>query len=232
MFSVGLDVDTRALVFTELHQFSIIIDEWEKILLYAGNFSISSPILFIRLGKIYLTPSEQSAGNFTFSTKATAITKNTYNSYLNLPKIILICKSKIYRPNVKILLNINIQSYHTAVTSHPQINIHLLNPYFVTGLIDAEGCFTIRIRKNPKSKLGWSLEAMFVIDLHPKDIIILKHLKDYFKNVGNITLRKNSVRYYVSSLSDLNNYIIPHFLKYPLITQKKADFILFNKIID
>ena len=26
--------------------------------------------------------------------------------------------------------------------------------------------------------------------------------------------------------------IIPHFEKYPLITQKKADFILFTKVID
>lgn len=29
----------------------------------------------------------QSAGNFAFSTKAPAVTKNTYNSYNNLPKI-------------------------------------------------------------------------------------------------------------------------------------------------
>ena len=39
MFAVGLDVDQS--VFTE------------KILLYAGNFAISSPLVFIALGKIY-----------------------------------------------------------------------------------------------------------------------------------------------------------------------------------
>jgi len=117
MYAVGLDVDTKALVSTELHLFiptppvvcpngtgaeagagagagagslaqgKVAMDEWEKILLYAGNFSISSPLLFFRLGKIYFTSSEQSAGNFTFSTKATAVTKNTYNSYISLPKI-------------------------------------------------------------------------------------------------------------------------------------------------
>nr|YP_010697800.1 LAGLIDADG homing endonuclease [Porodaedalea chrysoloma]WCF76761.1 LAGLIDADG homing endonuclease [Porodaedalea chrysoloma] len=59
-----------------------------KILLYAGNSCISSPLVFITLGKIYLNllPG-QSAGNFSFSTKATAKTKNTYNSYTNLPII-------------------------------------------------------------------------------------------------------------------------------------------------
>jgi hypothetical protein len=34
-----------------------------------------------------------------------------------------------------------------------------------------------------------------------------------------------SVQYRVGSLKDLNDKIIPHFDKYPLITQKKADFI-------
>jgi len=76
MFSVGLDVDK--LVFTE------------KILLYAGNSSITininSPLVFITLGKIYLFK-RQSAGNFGFSTKATAVTKNTYTNYKFLPLI-------------------------------------------------------------------------------------------------------------------------------------------------
>jgi hypothetical protein len=70
MYTVGLDVDK--LVFTE------------KILLYAGNSSINSPLIFIMLGIIYLFK-RQSAGNFGFSTKATAVTKNTYTNYKNLP---------------------------------------------------------------------------------------------------------------------------------------------------
>ena len=74
MFAVGLDVDKS--VFTE------------KILLYAGNSCISSPLAFNSLGKIYLhSQSGQSAGNFTQSTKATASAKNTYTHYKNLPKI-------------------------------------------------------------------------------------------------------------------------------------------------
>ncbi len=86
MYTVGLDVDK--LVFTE------------KILLYAGNSCISSPLVLFTLGTIYffqkgknyslvflkLLPG-QSAGNFGFSTKATAVTKNTYSKYTNLPLI-------------------------------------------------------------------------------------------------------------------------------------------------
>ena len=73
MYSVGLDVDK--LVFTG------------KILLYAGKSYINSPLILIMLGTIYLLLKGQSAGNSGFSTKATAVTKNTYTNYENLPLI-------------------------------------------------------------------------------------------------------------------------------------------------
>lgn len=38
--------------------------------------------------------------------------------------------------------------------------------------------------------------------------------------------------YSVSSVKDLVNIIVPHFLKYPLLTQKGADFILFKQIVE
>jgi hypothetical protein len=72
MYTVGLDVDK--LVFTV------------KILLYAGNSSIYSPLIFIMLGIIYIFK-RQSAGNFGFSTKAMTATKNTSTKYNNLPLI-------------------------------------------------------------------------------------------------------------------------------------------------
>ena len=37
--------------------------------------------------------------------------------------------------------------------------------------------------------------------------------------------RKNSV-YRVSNVSYINNVIIPHFIEYPLISQKARDFLL------
>ena len=42
----------------------------------------------------------------------------------------------------------------TAAPPQPQMKLYLLNTYFVTGFIDAEGCFLIRVRINPKSKIG------------------------------------------------------------------------------
>lgn len=52
--------------------------------------------------------------------------------------------------------------------------------------------------------------------------------------VGTISIRKNknSAQYSVSSIQDLNNAIVAHFLKYPLLTQKHADFELFRRVIE
>lgn len=81
MYTVGLDVDK--LVFTCENNIFV------KILLYAGNSYISSPLVLVALGTIYLSLKSigQSAGNFSFSTKATAVTKNTYNKFRDLPVI-------------------------------------------------------------------------------------------------------------------------------------------------
>lgn len=90
-----------------------------KILLYAGNPWISSPLVLFTLGKIYLLQiARQSAGNFGFSIiAATAVTKNTFNKYTSLPKI----------------------SEHVP---KPKKNLHDDElGYFLAGLIEGDGWF-------------------------------------------------------------------------------------------
>ena len=108
-----------------------------------------------------------------------------------------------------------------------------LDPYFITGFSDAESSFIILILKEPRNEINWSVKTRFSIALHKKDTEILELIKSYFDGVGTISPQnKNSVQYRVSSLKDLNEKIIPHFDKYPLLTKKKADFILFKQIIN
>jgi hypothetical protein len=45
----------------------------------------------------------------------------------------------------------------------------VLNPYFVTGLIDAEGTFGIVLTIDYRSKTGWKVDSRFIIELHKKD---------------------------------------------------------------
>ena len=125
-------------------------------------------------------------------------------------------------------------------------------PWFVTGFTDAEGCFTIIARKSPilwgwspsgarpkgqspsgtRSSTGWKIEASFIINLHKKDVKLLKAIQDFFGGIGRISKERNGCRdFTVSSLDQIVTKIIPHFDKYPLITQKLADYILFREVI-
>jgi len=44
-----------------------------------------------------------------------------------------------------------------------------LNPFFVSGFVDGEGCFLVNVRANNKHKNGWRVEVAFKINLHKKD---------------------------------------------------------------
>ena len=107
-----------------------------------------------------------------------------------------------------------------------------LNPWFVTGLADSEGTFTIMIDPNQKRTLGWRVQAKFQIGLHKRDLDLLLQLQQFFGGIGSIGKSENMVFYSVSSVKDLTQTIIPHFLNYSLLTQKASDFLLFKAIVD
>ncbi len=71
----------------------------------------------------------------------------------------------------------------------------------------------------------------FFIHLHAKDLPILLSIKQFF-NIGGISHNKDSALYQVNSIKDLVNVIIPNFNLFPLISKKKADFLLFKLAIE
>ena len=109
-----------------------------------------------------------------------------------------------------------------------------LNPNWVIGFTDAEGCFRISIIKNKNSKgkaLPLSVRLYFQIGLHRKDEAILKLIRSEL-GVGKIYRgRKYSSELQVSSFKD-SERLIDYFEKYPLITQKLADYLLFKQAFE
>lgn len=121
---------------------------------------------------------------------------------------------------------INIIRYYSNVQSN--LAAPRLNPWFITGFTDGEGSFMLTIIKDKKYKLGWRVACRFAISLNRIDFLLLNRIKNFF-GVGNIIFMgkdKDSIQYRVESLKDLS-IIINHFDKYPLITKKRADYVLF-----
>jgi len=120
-----------------------------------------------------------------------------------------------------------------------------LHPYYIVGFTDAEATFTISITKDnrerktvrrqskDKEREIYSIHPSFAISLNIKDKDLISKLQSYF-GVGRVKqdLGNNAIAYYVNSVKDLTSIIIPFFNKYPLITQKRADFILFKLAIE
>jgi len=106
-----------------------------------------------------------------------------------------------------------------------------LNPYYVTGFTDGEGCFSVSVSTNLRYKTGYRVKAAFHIGLHIRDLALLEQIQLFF-GVGNITkLGAESVQFRVSGLEDLK-VIMNHFDKYPLLTNKQSDYLLFKKVVN
>jgi LAGLIDADG endonuclease len=101
------------------------------------------------------------------------------------------------------------------------------------GFADAESCFNISISKRT-NKINSEVQARFLIETHIKEIDLLFKIQSFFGGVGNITqiVKKNTSRYSVVSIKDINNFIVPHFLKYPLQSVKLIDFESWLEIIN
>ena len=76
------------------------------------------------------------------------------------------------------------------------------------------------------------VRVIFSIALHQNDMDILLEIKSYFGGVGNIIKeRENSLLYIIYNLKQIATVILHHFDIFPLITQKRADYLLFSKAV-
>jgi len=73
-------------------------------------------------------------------------------------------------------------------------------------------------------------ELFLKLFYHKKDQALLESIKAYF-GVGNILIRDNYIEYVVTSEKDVL-IIVNHFDKFPLITKKWADYILFKQAFE
>ena len=76
------------------------------------------------------------------------------------------------------------------------------------------------------------MEANFTINLHVRDIDLLRLIQAYFGGVGRIGKERNNCRdFTIGSLDQIITKVIPHFDKYPLKTNKYSDYLLFKKVV-
>ena len=82
-----------------------------------------------------------------------------------------------------------------------------------------------------KLKLGIEVRPSFSLSQHKRNLELVKLVRSYF-GVGAIRFsrRDRNYKYEVRSVSDLMAAVVPHFLKYPLISHKHEDFERFAEV--
>ena len=120
----------------------------------------------------------------------------------------------------------NIKLYHTPVS----LNECFL-PSYLSGYVDGEGCFSVSVSKSRRHKFGWEVRPSFSVSQNKNRSEVLDLFVDYL-NCGSIrpNVSDNTLKYEVRSLTDLTTKVIPHFMKYPIISGKRNSFYLFKKV--
>jgi len=110
-----------------------------------------------------------------------------------------------------------------------------LNPYYLVGLVDGEGCFCVSFNKHKNNRL-LEVRLLFEIELREDDKEILERVKKtlncgniYYLNYERYKKWRPHYKYKVSNLKDISEKIIPFFKKYPLQARKKQSFTIFCK---
>src|SRR3989338_3196936 len=108
----------------------------------------------------------------------------------------------------------------------------MLNPYFVTGFVDGEGCFCVSFSPRRFKEVEFEVRPSFSVSQNKRDRSVLFKLQEYFR-CGSIrpSRKDNTYKYEVRSIDELVLKIIPHFEKYPLQTGKKKEYEALKEIV-
>lgn len=172
----------------------------------------------------------QKRGDFILFCKVIDLIKNKEHLTLNgLMKII----------NIKAAMNLGLSEKlkkefpgYLSV-QRPELGLSNINKRWLSGFIEGEACFFVSIYNSPKSKLGKAVQLVFKITQHIRDLLLIESVRELL-NCGRVEIRKSNEAcdFTVTSIKEVENYIIPFFNEYPLIGQKLNNYEDFKLIFN
>jgi hypothetical protein len=100
-----------------------------------------------------------------------------------------------------------------------------LDPWYVTGLAEGEGCFCIALALRPRLRARIEVRPSFSLSLNEKDRELLYGLQAFF-GCGWIRESRTdrTFKYEARSLCDLVDRVVPHFRRFRLAGSKAKSF--------
>src|SRR5439155_9347576 len=112
---------------------------------------------------------------------------------------------------------------------YPVIEAMELNPEWVVGFVDGEGCFFVGIQRNPKTAIGYQVIPEFRVVQHMRDLPVLHGLKRFFGCGMVCQNHQDRWELRVRKLENLRE-IVSFFERHPLKTKKQIDFLKFRDV--
>ncbi len=105
--------------------------------------------------------------------------------------------------------------------------------YYLAGFADAEGCFSISLKKEPSARFGWALDPVFQVTQHKSGKAVLEMFRSEL-GCGRIIQKPGQddmFVFLVDNRRQISEKVIPFFRKYRLVVKQK-DFQVFSEIIE
>lgn len=143
---------------------------------------------------------------------------------------------------IAIKASLNLGLSNELKTSSPKVvpvnrpvvpNQNIPDPMWIAGFTSAEGCFLVNIKQSKTISLGYQTILRFQVTQHIRDRLLLTNIRN-FLDCGHLHEGENVqfLDIIVHKLSDIQDKIIPFFIKYPILGVKYLDFVDFTKIAD
>ena len=98
-----------------------------------------------------------------------------------------------------------------------------IDPQWFAGFISGEGSFMIDISASKTDSVGFQVYLVFQLTQHQRDKLLMILIKEFLGS-GNIYKNRETYVLMVIKLQDIQEKIIPFFLKYPIHGVKALDF--------
>jgi LAGLIDADG DNA endonuclease family protein len=96
---------------------------------------------------------------------------------------------------------------------------------YISGYADGEGCFTVSISPRATLKVGWEVRPSFSVSQNGDRAEVIHAIAAYF-GCGSIRPDRSdrTVKWETRRLDDIVEKVIPHFIRYPLLSGRRGDF--------
>ena len=104
---------------------------------------------------------------------------------------------------------------------------------YISGYVDGEGCFTVSISPRAKLAVGWEVRPSLSVSQNGDRAEVLHAIAAHF-GCGSIRPDRSdsTLKWETRRLEDPLDRVIPHFLRYPLLSGKRRDFERFAVVCE